>query len=127
MSTDIQSSDEGGNDNSKPSNVDMGVVAYLCYAVGIVLQVLVIAGLIIAYIQRNDDTSDWRNSHYTWLIRTFWISIVVAVAAALTSFLGLGFIFAIALLVWYIIRLVKGWQFYAKQQPIPDPEHLLFG
>ena len=40
---------------------------------------------------------------------------------------GLGILVLIAVYIWYIVRLVKGWMAYDKKQPIAKPDDLLFG
>ena len=50
-----------------------------------------IAGLIVAYVKRDDAAGTWVNSHFTWLIRTFWWSLLWSVLGWLTL-LTLGWI-----------------------------------
>ena len=113
-------------------STDMGIIAYICFAAGLVTGGLgAIVGVVIAYMQRDQDVGSWRASHDTWLIRTFWIGLAGAVIGwiltitIILSIIGLPLLGLLA--IWYIIRLVKGWMAYDKKQPVAKPDDLLFG
>ncbi|WP_371326952.1 DUF4870 family protein [Stappia sp. ES.058] len=65
-------------------------------------------------------------SHYTYLIRTFWIGLAGALVSALLMMVGIGFLLMIALVVWLIVRCVKGLQWISRGEPVPNPETWLF-
>ncbi len=111
---------------SGSSGTDMGMVAYICYGLGIFAGIGTLAGVVIAFMQEGTD-GGWRESHYTWLIRTFWLGLAGSIVATLTMFLGVGTLLFIFLFIWYVIRVVKGWQAYSRQEAMPDPDNLLFG
>src|SRR5688572_10519368 len=37
-----------------------------------------IAGVVVAYVKRSEAAGTWLESHYRWLIRTFWFSLLWA-------------------------------------------------
>jgi uncharacterized membrane protein len=121
------------NQNAPPaSTTDMGLVMYICYAIGAITFGLgAIVGVVIAYTQREQNAATWQATHDTWLIRTFWVAAVgYAIAWVFNAtFIGMIIGFPIMGLVWlwYVIRLVKGWMAYDKKQPVAKPEDLLFG
>ncbi len=86
-----------------------------------------IAGVIVAYVKRGDAQGTWVASHFTWLIRTFWWSLLWGVIGALILVtLGLiliGIPIAIAIFVavsiWGIYRLVRGFLLFKDNQPVP--------
>jgi uncharacterized membrane protein len=47
-------------------------VAYGLYALGLVMFWPAVIGLIVAYVKRGDVAGSFLDSHYGWLIRTFW-------------------------------------------------------
>lgn len=112
---------------STSGGTDMGLIIYICYAAAIIFGPLAIVGVVIAYLKRGEVAGTWQESHYTWLIRTFWIMLVVGIISFVLAFVVIGILLGIALLVWYIVRIVKGWMAYDKKQPIVDPESWLFG
>jgi uncharacterized membrane protein len=86
-----------------------------------------IAGLIVAYVKRDDARGTWIESHLTWLIRTFWFSFLWGVIGALVL-LVLGIILIgipIALLIWaaasiwVIYRVIRGYLLFKESKPIP--------
>ncbi|HEY8351576.1 MAG TPA: hypothetical protein VIK87_03440 [Sphingomonadales bacterium] len=109
------------------SGPDLLVLAYIFYLVSIIVGVTAIVGLVISYMQRGESAGTWRESHCTWLIRTFWIGLLFMVVGAVTSWIGIGFLIWLAAFIWYIVRLVKGWMAFSKQQPVANPESWLFG
>ena len=86
-----------------------------------------IAGVIVAYVKRGEAEGTWIASHFTWLIRTFWWSLLWDVIGALILVtLGLiliGIPIAIAIFVatsiWGIYRLVRGFLAFKDSAPIP--------
>jgi len=86
-----------------------------------------IAGLIVAYVKRGDAQGTWVASHFTWLIRTFWYSLLWGVVGAVVL-LVLGIILIgipIALLIWavasiwVIYRVIRGYLVFKESRPIP--------
>ncbi|MFN3232314.1 MAG: DUF4870 family protein [Alphaproteobacteria bacterium] len=113
---------------STVGNTDMGLVAYIAFAAGFVTGGIgSIVAVVIAYSQRGEVTGSWQESHYDWLIRTFWIGLAAGFVGMLLTILVIGFFLILLVMVWMIVRLVKGWMLYDKKQPIPDPNNLLFG
>jgi uncharacterized membrane protein len=86
-----------------------------------------IVGVIIAYVKRGDAEGTWVASHFTWLIRTFWWSLLWDVVGALILvtlglvLIGIPIAFAIfvATSIWGIYRLVRGFLAFKDSAPIP--------
>ena len=127
-------------DNS-PSFVDErgGNTALVCY--GLMIATLFTAfatgliALIVAYIAREDD-NHWTNSHYIFLIRTFWISILYAIIVGFFSFvigwiplIGWAVVSLMALFTtaWFVGRNVIGLMRALAGRPIDNPRSWLFG
>ena len=67
----------GGSAGPEP---DTGVTLYrpiivaILYLANLFTGFSVLIGLILAYVWRNDrDVTEWEETHFTYLIRTFWI------------------------------------------------------
>ena len=67
-----------------------------------------IVAIILAYVKRDDARGSWLESHYTWLIRTFWIGLGIGVLGMLTVFVVVGFFILFGGFVWTVYRVVKG-------------------
>ncbi len=117
--------------------VTSGVLAYALFAIaaivaiashglplmGPLVGVLGIAGIVVCYVKRGDAAGTWVASHFTWLIRTFWWSLLWAVVGIVLFVTLIGIPFAIALWlatdVWVIYRLVRGYLAYKDSKAVP--------
>ena len=82
-----------------------------------------IVGVIIAYVKRGEAEGTWVASHFTWLLRTFWWSLLWDVIGALLLVTIIGIPISIAIFVatsiWGIYRLVRGFLLFKDNQPVP--------
>ena len=86
-----------------------------------------IAGVIVAYVKRDDARGSWVESHLRWLIRTFWFSLLWAVIGwVVLLVLGLiliGIPLAIliwgAASIWVLYRVIRGYLLFNDSRPIP--------
>lgn len=83
--------------------------------------------VIIAYVNRGEAAGTWLASHYRWLIRTFWFSMLWAVIGMMVLvtlgliLIGIPIAFGIwiAATIWVIYRLVRGYTLFKQSKPIP--------
>lgn len=94
---------------------------YILYLVSLAVGLTSIVGLVLAYLNR-DRADPWLQSHYTFAIRTFWIGILYVLVCALLAFFLIGFLLMFVVLVWFVIRCVKGLQAVTSEQPVSNPE-----
>ena len=86
-----------------------------------------IVALVLTYVKRSDAAGTWLASHYRWLIRTFWFSLMWGVIGGLVLItLGLiliGIPIALAIWVvttiWVIYRLLRGYVLFNDSKPVP--------
>jgi len=86
-----------------------------------------IVAVIIAYVRRGEAAGTWLESHYRWLIRTFWFSLlwacvgIVVIVTLGLILIGIPIAFGIwiAATVWVIYRLVRGYTLFKDSKPIP--------
>ena len=124
------------DDVSYAANEDktMPAVCYALYLLAFATGITAIIGLIIAYSQRST-AGPAMESHYTFLIRTFWIGLILMVGGgvlmgvgAILSFILIGIpIMALAGLIlgaagiWYGVRCVVGLVFLSRGEGYPRP------
>lgn len=89
-----------------PNTITLTII-YVLYLLSLAMGVTAVVGVVLAYIFRGSGPP-WIEGHYRFLIRTFWIGILYALIALLLMPILLGYIIALLLLVWLIIRCVKG-------------------
>jgi uncharacterized membrane protein len=86
-----------------------------------------IVGIIVAYVKRGEAAGTWLASHYRWVIRTFWFSLLWGVVGVILFFtlalvivgLLLGPLVWIATSIWVLYRLIRGYLLFKDSKPVP--------
>jgi uncharacterized membrane protein len=124
-----------------PSLISMTLLVYALFgvaaAVGLVSSgfpliapltgIVGIVAIILAYVKRAEATGTWLESHYRWLIRTFWFSLLWGAIGAVIFVLLLiivigvfiGYLIWVATTIWVMYRLVRGYMLFNESKPIP--------
>ena len=133
------------------------IIVAVMYLLNLMFGFTVLVGLILAYVWRNDEaTTEWEETHFTYLIRTFWIGFwvvillavgIIAAAIALSMNIPLadhaglhgsdseplivGLVFGGVLIggllsLWYIVRSILSLANAANRRPMPNPKTWLF-
>ncbi len=108
------------NEKDVTSSMTVTHVMYGLHALApFTMWTLAIVAMIIGLVKRDDVRGTWLDSHYEYMSRTFWWGILWAVLAWATFWilglatLGIGmavlWILPVAVLVWYLYRVIKGW------------------
>jgi uncharacterized membrane protein len=121
---------------SSTAPVSAGVLAYALFGIAAIVQIassgfppvlpfsiLGIVGVIVCYVKRTDAAGTWVASHFKWLIRTFWFSLLWVVVGAVLFITLIGIPVALVLWfvsgIWVIYRVVRGYLLFKDSQPIP--------
>lgn len=91
----------------------MAIIVYGLFLVGWpCLHLPTVAGLILAYIKRDDSRGTIWESHFDNQISVFWVSLVGGVAAVLLCLTVVGLVVGVPMLgilfVWFLYRTIKG-------------------
>ena len=89
--------------------------------------ILGIVGVIVAYVKRGEARGTWTESHFDWLISTFWWSllwsVLVAVIGGLLMLVLIGFLLVpigLAIVsIWVIYRVIRGYLLFKDERPVP--------
>jgi len=100
-------------------------IVYILYLTSIVFGITSLIGLVMAYINQSD-SPDWLKTHYRFQIRTFWIAVLFSVVAGFLSFIFIGYFLMPLIVIWLIIRCVKGMKALQQRQQHPDPTSWIF-
>lgn len=86
------------------------IVIYILYLAAVVSAgVAGIAGVIVAYVKREDAKGTIWESHYANQIEAFWVWLVLFVAGCLTVWLFfIGFVVIAISFIWFLYRTIKG-------------------
>jgi Predicted membrane protein len=93
-----------------PNQRTIMIVVYVLFGLGVIFGGLpAIAGVILAYIKRQDMLpNSLYHNHLTFLIRTFWGSVAGTVIGFILSFIGIGILVLFAVGIWYLFRVIYG-------------------
>jgi uncharacterized membrane protein len=121
---------EGESDTPADGQAGEGgpaAAAYLLYLAGFLL-VPAVAGVLVAYNARRTAPA-WLESHYLFLIRTFWIGLAGMAVAAALLFSGkltlAGLVLGLLLIVWLEMRSAMGFIKVVKLRALSRPRSWL--
>ena len=80
-----------------------------------------VIGLVLAYAARQTAPA-WLQSHYTYLIRSFWMGLLYFVIAGVLCAVLIGFALLPLVFVWFVVRCAVGLMRLFRNEPIPDPQ-----
>jgi uncharacterized membrane protein len=103
-------------------NIENVRLIYILYLIGLVFGITAIAGVVVAYSNKDDEMPDWLKSHYQYLVNTFWKGLIMILVGVLTIILIVGIFILIFWTVWIIVRCVNGIKYLDSKQPHPNPE-----
>lgn len=106
-------------------STQVAMITYVLFLAGMLIPFTPIVAIIMCYVNRGT-ASPFLASHYTWMIRTFWIGLLYSLIAVVTMFIFIGFLLIFVVIVWYLVRLIKGLMALNNRQPITNAETWLF-
>jgi len=113
----VSSAVEAGASNVK--------LIYILYLGSFLVGITGVIGVVMAYLNRGSAPA-WAVSHYTYQIRTFWIGFLYAVVAGVLVMAAIGVLLVPLVMIWWIVRCVKGLQLAGRSEPVPEPATWLF-
>jgi len=100
----------------------LGITGSATVIGGFVGSVPSIIAVIISYVKRGGARGTWAASHYRWQIRTFWFALLWLIIGVLlfVTLVGapVGLILLIALTLWLIYRIARGWLRLLDKKPM---------
>lgn len=110
----------GGFDANRPTIIS------LLYLGSFITGISGLVGIVLAHVWSGESDDAWTASHYQYLIRTFWIGFLASIIGVVLSIVLIGIPILMATAVWVGVRSVMSLIKAQKQEPMPDPETLLF-
>lgn len=83
-------------------------IAYVTYAVGLLILFTPVIGVILAFIKRDEAQGSIYASHIDYLIKTFWVSLIGLLLGRLTILILIGWLILLVTAIWFIYRVVVG-------------------
>lgn len=84
-----------------------------------------IVGVVLAYVWKGEPHQPWEATHYTYLIRTFWLGIAGFVLGVVTLLVGVGFLILFGIGIWALVRTIMSLINAQKREAMKDPQTLL--
>jgi uncharacterized membrane protein len=103
----------------------VGVVGAATVIVSFIGSLPSIAAVILNYVKRGDARGTWVASHYRWQIRTFWFAVLWALIGWVLVITIIGMVMGIPILIaltlWLIYRIGRGWLRLRDRLPMYAP------
>ncbi|WP_417452042.1 DUF4870 family protein [Kordiimonas sp.] len=100
------------------------IVVYILYFMGFAAGITAFVGVVIAHSKATHDPV-WR-SHFDFQIRTFWLGLATLIVGGVLSLVLIGYVILAWWTLWTVIRIIKGGVRAINNQPIDDPQTLLW-
>ena len=97
------------------------IVAML-YLSALALGITGVVGVVLAYVWRSEQPDGWEASHYTYLIRGFWLWLAGCVVGILLLVVVIGVFILLAAFALIVIRAILSIIRAQNREPMPNPE-----
>ncbi len=77
--------------------------------------------VIVNYVKRADTVGTPYQAHFEWQIRTFWWALLGHLIGLALTFALIGIPILVAVSIWALYRIIKGWLYLYDQKPLLTP------
>lgn len=112
-------------DRPRSPDTTTPTIIYILYLLSLFVGVTAIIGVILAYMYQQRGP-EWIDVHYWYQIRTFWIGLLYTAISIVLMPVLIGFVMALFIFVWVIIRCVKGIRALRDRRGPSQPASWLF-
>ena len=102
------------------NNLNINKIIYILYMVGILFGLTFLVGGIVAYIYRDNAVTEVEKSHIEFQISTFWKGIIFVIIGLILNIVAIGVLVFIFLIIWILIRNIKGLKAAYENQAITN-------
>ena len=100
------------------------IIAIL-YLAAFVTGISGLAGVVLAFVWKGEAYEAWEDSHYEYLVSTFWIGLAGTVLGIVLLIVLIGFFILMATAALVVVRSVMSLVNAQKRQPMPNPNSWL--
>jgi uncharacterized membrane protein len=87
---------------------DLALLVYVLQAIGFLIGLTWIVGVVINYLKIEDVRNTWLETHFNWQLRTFWLGLAGMAVAWMLMVVKVGVLIGFAVTGWAIYRVAKG-------------------
>ncbi|CAM3456086.1 DUF4870 family protein [Parendozoicomonas haliclonae] len=91
-------------------------IAYALMAVSVFTAFPVFIAAIVAWVNRGRESDYLLLAHYDWIVRTFWINLLVGVIGFILTFILIGWLVLFLNQIWLIYRVAMGWYQFSNDR-----------
>lgn len=103
------------------------ILVYVLYLLGSIITVLPIIGVAFAFVHMRHKNKIWQ-SHYHFAFRTFTLGVAAIIVSIIISFIFMsisiffmGFMFYIAIFIWFVLRSIIAINYVINDLEHPNP------
>ncbi|MEQ1497285.1 MAG: DUF4870 domain-containing protein [Novosphingobium sp.] len=115
MSNELPPAQQSGFDLNHPTIIS------LLYLSSFLLGITAIIGVVLAFVWRGETHEAWEDSHYQYLINTFWIGLIGSIVGFILLFVLIGVFVLLGVMALMIVRCVLSLVRAQKREPMPNP------
>lgn len=93
------------------------IVSYVFMVLGLITGIFWLVGAIWAMVKKSDARGTPFEDHYSNIIKTFWVGLVVTIISIPLAVVLIGYLTLLAVWIWSIYRIVKGVARLSANQP----------
>lgn len=97
---------------------DLALLVYVLQAAGFLVGLTWVVGAVIDYLKIGEVRNTWLETHFNWQLRTFWLGLAGMALAWALMIVKVGALIGIAVTVWAIYRVVRGWLALVDRKPM---------
>ncbi len=94
-------------------------LVYILYLIGSLIPIVGLVGFIIALVNKGKGTSPLADTHYEWMIRSYWMYWVAAAVGLVLLLLVVGYLVLLAAWVVWLVRTIMGLQSLGRNEGMP--------
>lgn len=106
---------QGGFDLNRPTIIS------LLYLSSFLLGITGIVGLVLGYVWRGEAHEPWEDSHYQYLINTFWLGLAGSIIGFILMIVLIGIFVLLGVMALTVVRCVLSIVKAQKREPMPNP------
>lgn len=121
-------------DNNSNGNLkNWALVGHICYLLSIVFGFTSFISVVVGYVFKSDAKGTIFESHFQYIRRTFWLYILYGLLMVgvfgvliITPFAPLVVLLGFLLMIWVLVRGIKGIKDLSNNKPIDNPKTWMF-
>lgn len=94
------------------------LIVYVLYLASLLFGITLFAGVVVAYVKKNESAGTIYYDHLCYLIRTFWLFLIGTVIGFILLIVLIGYLVLIAVGLWFIYCVIVGFIRFNDNQAV---------